>query len=376
LSQLSCPPGTFRLADPSRTLSKFAAGLAAGVSAQAREDVVNKRPTIVDVAKKAGVSKSTVSNVLQSSPLVRPATRELVEQAMAALGYVYNRSAANLRGADVGLIGLVINDLRNPFFTEFAASAQMTFASRGYATVIANTDESAETQTRVMASMIEHGVSGFLISPAYVEEREGLEAVRRAGIPGLQVLRRIDPRTEVFPFASLDYASGGRLAAEHLLALGARRIAFVGGLENRPVTEERMAGYRAVMGEAGLDPIAFHGRPSRAFGRDMALALRAEHPEIEAAICFSDLVALGMLAGFAQAGVAVGVDFRLVGFDDIEECALTWPRVSSVRCDVARFGRESAEAMLAWLEEGCRPPETRLAPVALIARHSSTGLPQ
>jgi LacI family transcriptional regulator len=337
---------------------------------------MSRRPTIIDVARKAGVSKSTVSNVLQSSPLVRPATRELVEQAMAALGYVYNRAAANLRGADIGLIGLVINDLRNPFFTEFAASAQMTFASRGYATVIANTDESAETQTRVMASMIEHGVSGFLISPAYVEEEEGLEAVRRAGVPGMQVLRRIDPRTEVFPFASLDYASGGRLAAEHLLALGARRIAFVGGLENRPVTEERMAGYRAVMTETGLSTVAFHGRPSRAFGRDMALFLSAEHPEIEGAICFSDLVALGMLAGFAEAGVRVGADFRLVGFDDIEECALTWPRVSSVRCDVARFGRDSAEAMLAWLEEGCRPPETRLAPVALIARHSSTGLPR
>ena len=73
-------------------------------------------------------------------------------------------------------------------------------------------------------------------------------------------------------------------------------------------------------------------------------------------ICFSDLVALGMLAGFAQAGVRVGTDIRLVGFDDIEECALTWPQLSSVRCDVARFGRESAEAMLAWIEDGSARP--------------------
>ena len=203
--------------------------------------------------------------------------------------------------------------------------------------------------------------------------REGLEPVRRAGIPTLQVLRRIDARSEVFPFASLDYAAGGRLAAEHLIRLGARRIAFVGGLESRPVTTERMEGYLAVMAEAGLEPVAFHGRPSRAFGRDMALRLAAEHPDIEAAICFSDLVALGMLAGFAQAGVRVGTDFRLVGFDDIEECALTWPQLTSVRCDVARFGRESAEAMLAWLEDGERPPETRLAPVELIPRQSSIG---
>lgn len=340
---------------------------------RAEGEAMIKRATMVDVAKAAGVSKSTVSNVIQNSPLVRPATRALVEKAMDELGYVYNRTAATLRGADVGLIGLVINDLRNPFFTEFAASAQMTFASRGYATVIANTDEQAATQAQVIASMIEHGVSGFLLSPAYVEEAEGLEAIRRAGIPAMQVLRRIDARTDVFPFATLDYATGGRLATEHLLGLGLRRIAFVGGLGNRPVTEERMSGYRAIMEEAGLPVLALHGRPSRAFGRDTALALPRD---VEGVICFSDLVALGMLAGFAQAGVRVGHDMRLVGFDDIEECSLTWPQLSSVRCDVARFGRESAEAMLGWIEEGTPPPETRLAPVELMVRASSGGIAQ
>jgi LacI family transcriptional regulator len=336
---------------------------------------MNKRPTIIDVARIAGVSKSTVSNVLQNSALVRPATRALVEKAMQDLNYVYNRAAANLRGAQVGLIGLVINDLRNPFFTEFAASAQMAFAERGYATVIANTDETPAIQAQVIASMIEHGVSGFLISPTYVDEPEGLETVWRAGIPTMQVLRRIDARTDMFPFATLDYETGGRRATEHLLALGLTRIAFVGGLQERPVTEERMAGYRTAMAAAGLEPVAFHGRPSRAFGRDMALGLQEERPGIEAAICFSDLVALGMLAGFAQAGVRVGADFRLVGFDDIEECALAWPQLSSVRCDVARFGRDSAEGMLAWIEEGIQPPETRLAPVKLIVRMSSGGAP-
>ena len=181
---------------------------------------MNRRPTIVDVARHAGVSKSTVSNVIQNSPLVRPATRDVVMRSMDALNYVYNRSAANLRGADVELIGLIINDLRNPFFTEFAASAQMTFARHGYATVIANTDENPEMQGQVIASMIEHGVAGLLISPTYVDETEGLELVRRARVPALQVLRQIDPRSEVFPFASLDYATGGRLATEHLLGLG------------------------------------------------------------------------------------------------------------------------------------------------------------
>ena len=334
---------------------------------------MNRRPTIVDVARHAGVSKSTVSLVLHDSPLVRPATRSEVEKSMAALGYVYNRAAANLRGAGAGLIGLVINDLRNPFFTEFAASAQMTFASHGFATVIANTDEDPALQAQVIASMIEHGVSALLISPAYGDDAAVFDRIERAGIPTLQVLRLLDERTDVFPFASLDYATGGRLAARHLIELGARRIAFVGGLENRPVTRERMGGYLEAMGEAGLAPVVLPGRPSRVFGRDTALALARDPPRVEAAICFSDLVALGMLAGFAEAGVRVGADFRLVGFDDIEECALVWPQLSSVRCDVARFAREAAAAMLAWIETGQRPPAIRRAPVELIPRRSSQG---
>jgi LacI family transcriptional regulator len=165
-----------------------------------------------------------VSLVLQASPLVKAQTREAVEAAMLSLGYVYNRAAANLRGRGRELVGLIINDLRNPFFTEFAASAQMTFARRGYSTVIANTDEDAEIQGDVVASMIEHGVTAFLVSPAYGGEAT-FDRLARAGIPTMQVLRQVDGRTDVFPFASLDYATGGRLAAEHLLGLGVRDVA-------------------------------------------------------------------------------------------------------------------------------------------------------
>lgn len=335
---------------------------------------MGKRPTIIDVAQHAGVSKSTVSLVLQNSPLVKNATRDMVKKSMVELNYVYNRAAANLRGADAGLIGLVINDLRNPFYTEFATSAQMTFASHGFATVVANTDEDPDIQARVIASMIEHGVSALVISAAYGDEGTVSGIIKRSGIPAMQVLRMMDGQTDVFPFFSLDYATGGRLAARHLVELGAKRIAFVGGLENRAVTQERLSGYLAVMAEQGIEPVTFHGRPSRAFGRDIAIKLAQEHPEIDAAISFSDLVALGMHAGFAQSGVKLGNDFRLVGFDDIEECALVYPQLSSVRCDVASFGRRSATTILEWLETGKRPPGKELVSVELVARQSSVGI--
>ena len=331
-----------------------------------------KRPTIIEVAEKAGVSKSTVSLVLQNSPLVKEETRHAVREAMAAIGYVYNRAAANMRSSNVGLIGLVINDLRNPFFTEFATSAQMAFSARGYATVIANTDENASLQAQVVGSMIEHGVSALVISPTYGDEEATFGALARAGIPAMQVLRCVDPRLDLFPFASHDYAGGSQAAAQHLVETGAKNIAFVGGIAERAITQERMSGYLKVLAATANQPFALHGRATRAFGHEAALELAREHPEIDAALCFNDLVALGMLSGFAQIGKRVGKDFRLIGFDDIEECAQAWPQLTSVHCDITHFARQTAHTLLHWLEDGVQPPKETRAAVELTIRASTS----
>lgn len=333
----------------------------------------NRRPTIIDVARKAGVSKSTVSLVLQNSAAVRKETREQVREAMTEIGYVYNRAAANMRMANAGLIGLVINDLRNPFFTEFATSLQMELAERGYSTVIANTDENADLQNQVVASMIEHGVSALIICPAYGESGETFNAIARAGIPAMQMLRRVDERLDLFPFTAPDYAEGSREATRHLIAAGARRIAFVGGLHGRAVTAERKAGYVQILSDAGLDPVEITGKASRQFGRDTAKRLCHDHPEIDAALCFNDLVAMGMLSGFHEAGRQVGADFLIMGFDDIEEVSQTYPSLSSVHCDIAGIGRQSAEAVVTWLEDGQRPPPETRMPISLSIRQSSKG---
>ena len=335
---------------------------------------MRSRPTILDVAARAGVSKSTVSLVLQNSPQVKEQTRAAVRAAMAEIGYVYNRAAAQMRSATAGLVGLVINDLRNPFFTEFATVLQMTLAARGYATVIANSDEDAGLQAKLVGSMIEHGVSALVVSPAYGDSGAAFDQAERAGIPAMQVLRKTDPRTGLFPFASFDYAAGSALATRHLLEQGARRIAFVGGAEGRAITEERKSGYLAEMKRAGHAPVTLHGRSSRAFGIGAADTLIVDHPMVDAAVCFNDLVALGMLAGFARAGRAVGTEFRLVGFDDIEDCAQVWPQLSSVACDISGFAKAVARGLLDWMLDGRQPPPEHRAPVGLVARTSSTGI--
>ena len=332
------------------------------------------RPTIIDVARRAGVSKSTVSLVLQNSPTVRAETRDQVRTAMAEIGYVYNRAAANLRSAGAGLIGLVINDLRNPFFTEFATSLQMALSAQGYATVVANTDEDPRLQAQVVGAMIEHGVSAIIISPSYGagDGGGGFAAIARAGIPAMQVLRQVDPRTGLFPFAAPDYVAGSRMATEHLLSGRPRRIAFVGGPDGRSVLRERMSGYLAVLAGTGIEPLVLSGRASRGFGREVAHRLAKDHPEVDAVLCFNDLVALGLLSGCQEIGRKVGAGgLRVVGFDDIEECGQAWPALSSVRCDIAGFGRAIAATTLAWLLDRTMPPSVARTPVTLMIRESS-----
>jgi len=311
--------------------------------------------------------------VLQNSPLVRAETRDEVRRAMLDIGYVYNRSAAQLRQSNTGLIGLVINDLRNPFFTEFATSVQMALSAKGFATVLANTDEDPALQAQVVAAMLEHGVAALILSPAYGAVEATFDALARAKVPTMQVLRRAVPDVARFPFSVPDYRTGSRMATDHLLASGACRIAFLGGIEGREVTEARMSGYFAGLAKVGMTPLHLPGRPTRAFGREAALRLTAEYPEVDAVLCFSDLVALGLLSGCAHTGRRLGVDLKVVGFDDIEECAQVWPGLTSVRCDIAGFGRGVAETVLGWLETGTRPAPVTVTPVDLILRESSMG---
>lgn len=331
----------------------------------------DKRPTIKDVAAHAGVSKSTVSLVLQNSDLVKKETRETINASMRELNYVRSRAAATLRGSDTGLIGLVLNDLRNPFFTELAASVQMAFYERGFATVVANCDEDAEIQDRTVRTMLEHDVSALLISPCYGAVQGGFEAISASGLPALQVLRNFDAGPPALPFFSHDYVEGSRLAVAHLLEQGLSRIAFVGGLADRDITRERKSVYVDEMIARGLPVTFLPGRPTRRFGREAALRILRDHPDIEAAICFNDLVALGLQAGLAEHGRMPGSDFFLVGFDDIEEASLAYPPLTTVRCDVATFGRMCASRLLKQIEENEPPPPHERLAVDLVVRASS-----
>jgi LacI family transcriptional regulator len=179
------------------------------------------RVTVIDIAKAAGVSKSTVSLVLQASPLVNETTRTKVNAVMRELGYVYNRGAANLRQANAQskIIGIVVNDLTNSFFAELAVGVDTVVQSAGFVQFLSNTSESIDRQREVIASMREHGVSGLIVSPARGTETIDMKPLVAAGIPVVLVVRSV-PGAKVSSLVSDNHA-GTRAAVEHLGGAGA-----------------------------------------------------------------------------------------------------------------------------------------------------------
>ena len=209
--------------------------------------------TITDVAREANVSKSTVSLVLQGSPLIARDTAERVRQATEALGYVYNRRAADLRRKSTKVIGIVINDLLNPFFAELLVGMERRLADAGYISLMAHTDERLDVQEKVLTSMREYNAAGLILCPAFDTPSELLEAIRAAGTPLVITVRPVG--TGEYDFVGADHERGTMAATRHLIEQGHRRIAFLGRIGGGPVYERRLAGYRGAMRERNL-PVA------------------------------------------------------------------------------------------------------------------------
>ena len=336
-----------------------------------------RRVTVTDVARAAGVSRSTVSLVLRDSPLVKRETRQQVEAAIDRLGYVYNRNAANLRRQTSDMVAMVINDLTNPFFAELAVGLGEALEAAGYVSLMANTGEDPARQRRVMETMREHDAAGFILSPATGTETRQVSAMTDWNVPVIQVMRWL-------PGARLgavvpDYALGMRMAAERLLALGHRRIAFLGGIEGNAVTTERVRGYRAALEAAGIavDPTLIVPAAVNPGGGVEALraAIALERPPT-AALCFSDVVAFGVLDASAAAGLKVGRDFSVIGFDDIAAARHTLPPLTTVAVYPQELGRRSAAALLRRIADPSEPPQQEILAPSLIVRGSCGPVPK
>jgi LacI family transcriptional regulator len=347
----------------------------AGAERQVLQRVEKRNVTIVDIARAAGVSRAAVSLVLRGKPGVGPEARARVMTAMRELGYVYNRGAANLRQSRSSVVGMIINDLANPFFAELAVGIERALSISGYMPFIANTAESIVRQADLIRSMREHGAVGLIICPALDTDAEGLNDLT-ADYPLVLAVRRIAGAQAAFAVSENEL--GARRATQHLLALGHRRIAFVGGRSPAIVRNDRVAGYRGALEAQGvaLDPaLEIESMPTRIGGNDAMNAALAMAERPTAFLCFNDIVAMGAMIAAERHGLKVGEDVAIVGFDDIAEASLVTPRLTTVAVNAEALGEHAARLLLDQIRGGAAAAGSYVGDARLVVR-GSCGLKQ
>ncbi|MEV6924259.1 LacI family DNA-binding transcriptional regulator [Dactylosporangium sp. NPDC051485] len=327
---------------------------------------------IKEVARRAGVSIGTVSNVLNRPELVATSTRQRVLDAIAELGYVRNDSARQLRAGQSRQIALVVLDVTNPFFTDVVRGAEAAAEEHGVMVVVCNSDEDAGREQRHLELLEEQRVRGVLITPVGESPGSRLEQLMQRGTPVVLVDRGTSRHSRCS--VAVDDVLGGRLAGEHLVAQGHRHIAFVGGPVSIAQIHDRHAGIAGAV--AGKAELAVVPTPNLtvASGRTAATRIASTPPESRptAVFCANDLLALGVLQEMTQRGIRVPRDVAIVGYDDIEFAAAAAVPLSSVRQPREQLGRTAAALLLEEIEDDGRHEHRHVVfQPELIVRESS-----
>jgi LacI family transcriptional regulator len=307
---------------------------------------------IKEVARRAGVSPGTVSNVLNRPERVAAATRERVERAIHELGFVRNGSASTLRAGQSRAVGLVVLDVGNPFFVEVARGVEDVVSDRDHAVILCNSGESPDKEARNLRVLAEQRVRGVLITPA-ADDTSGLRRLRDRGVAVVFVDHYA---TGDVCSVAVDDVAGGELAAGHLLERGARRVAFVTGPMAIRQCADRRRGAQRALEAAGLPANALTDivvPEMNAHGGRLAAETLLGDGLPDAVFCANDLLALGVLRVLLQAGVRVPGDVALIGYDDIEFTSAAAVPLSSIRQPTYQLGKIATELLL----EECDDPE-------------------
>ena len=331
--------------------------------------------TLEDVARHAGVSRATVSLVCRSSPLVADNTRERVEAAMAQLGYVYNRGAANLRSSRSRLVGLVLPDLSNPVFAEVVSGVEAACDAEGLHVLVVHSGDSRERQAELLQRLLEMRVDGLIISAATGTTQDDVSAYARSDIPVVQVLRRFAP--DVLDYAGTDNHAGIQHATEHMLALGHQRVAFIGNASATSVSHERHEGYLHALREAGIAArpeysVSCHQNLDDASRTAQALLDLPEPPT--ALVCFSDVIAFGATLGLYQRGLEPGRDVSVMGFDDVPWARSWRPALSTMAIAPRDIGRAAGGLLLRRIAAPGVEPLSHISDAVLVQRASTASL--
>jgi LacI family transcriptional regulator len=332
-------------------------------------------PTVQDVAQRAGVSTATVSYVLNGTRFVSDALRERVLAVVRELRYEPNAIARTLRSNRSDTLGLILPDLRNPFFTEVVRGVEEVAQARGYTVLLANSDEDPEREAKYVRVMRAKHVDGLIIAPAGGAYEE-LEQLVQSHFP--VVLLDRDVAGLGASAVMLDNEAAAHAAVEHLIGLGHRRVGMITGRPPISSTIERERGYRRALREAGLpfdEHLVLTGESTTEGGAAAASTLLERPSPPSALFAANNLMTIGALMAIERHGLSIPGDIALVGFDEIPWADVFRPRLTTVEQPLYELGRMAAELVLKQRSAGDHYPERVLLPGTLIVR-DSTGAPE
>lgn len=338
-----------------------------------------QRISLVEVAARSGVSVSTASRALNpdSRHPVSASTRLRVEAAAAELGFRPNSLARSFQLRRSKTIGVLIHDVRDAYFSEFARAASDAAEAAGYLTIICSTDRDPERELRYVEMMVDNRVAGLLLVGGGLENRayeRGMKSLLDdlAAYGGVAVA--LGPRAGRMPAELPDNVGGARLAAEHLLGMGHRRIALIDGPAALRTSKERRRGFQLAMTAAGVDAdsgLIVPGHYTMEGGaRATAQLMEVEQPP-SAIFASNDAMAIGCLNELRRRGIAVPDDVSVVGFDDIPMAALWDPPLTTVSVSMAAIGAAGVGRVIRILNGSDGAQHTVIHPTELIVREST-----
>lgn len=322
--------------------------------------------TLRDVARAAGVSIGTASRVLAANPATSPESRAAVFDAVAQLGYTPNARARSLRSARTHVLGLSISDLRNPFFAELAHAAEQEALHAGYVTMLANANEDEAQEERYLKAFSAEQVDGILLAPQGALSSE-LRRLVEMNFPLVFVDRTLGG-VDV-PSVTADHYAGMRQALAHLADRGHVRVGYAGGPVSISTGRDRLAAFRALRGEFGLDEdpeLEFLGNYQSSSGSAALAYLLASSAAPTALITGDSPMALGAIRVAMRSGLQLGVDLELVTFDEVEWMSVFTPGITAIAHDADAMGSIAMRMLVECIEGG--HPTSVVLPTRLVQR--------
>lgn len=328
------------------------------------------RATVRDVASWAGVSPKTVSNVLNGTVNVRPATRARVEQAMLALDYVPNLAARGLRNGRTGLIAIALSDLQVPFFAEMLHHFVNAAAARGLQVQVEETGWDPGREARLLSRAREHQVDGLILNPV---NRETTAVQPGIALPPVVLIGEV--HLPIVDRVWMDNAAAIADLTGELIKTGHRRIALL-GTSDHPAAVDRLEGYRRALRSAGipLDPrleIASEDWRSVSAARALNAFLDSDPAPVDAVVCCTDGAAMGALLALHDHGLRVPEDVSVTGYDNINESAVTVPPLTTIDFDKALVVDTAVELLMDRIAAPGGPPRQITLPHHLVWRAST-----